>query len=507
MGEAASSEKKGPSAHPEEDARTADRPAESQPPPAGPPPAADAAPADTKPAGRRGPRKGGRRDQIRPGVYHRPGTTAVRLVRPHRWRSGMFEVFEFNDEQVSEEIREAVRRQGGWRDQDKQWYDLVESAHAERLEIFRRNPTSKPDCPWNGWSRLGSRYSPARPCAGCGASFRHADEAKTLCGDCVQTSADVIEQSIDELQQSVESEDRLPKGCWQQVQSIRESIDKAEKEKQFSRARLSRLRQKLHPVYRILIDRRRREQDAYRQLVSELEGRVKAVLDRSLGSDQPERSVVEELKNTRIHIRRLLDDRKLGIREFRRFIEELKKASEHEEGKFSAHRKEQEQRQERWENGERVLSERVNSVEIDIEHNPENWRRLLALREEINGAFQAGDLGTQGRKRLLDLVNHLMDQEGTLRDMAREEKEVKVRVRKETSRKRALELKKEIKRVAIGLGYSQGLWNDLVALQRSVIQLKNEGGITLDDFKDVMAQVNAKLDTLKKLRGWSQEGS
>ena len=81
-------------------------------------------------------------------------STQVRLVRIHRWRAGMFEVYEFADERLPPELRERVSRQGGWRDLNRQWYDLVESAEAKRLEVLRRSPSSNPECAWQGWARL-----------------------------------------------------------------------------------------------------------------------------------------------------------------------------------------------------------------------------------------------------------------------------------------------------------------------------------------------------------------
>jgi len=447
----------------------------------------------------------GKKIPLKPGVFYLPGSTAVRLLRPHRWRSGMYEVFQFKDEDLPQELREKVLRQGGWRDEERQWYELVESSHAERYELSRRRPHSVPECSWDEWKRLGSRYTPARPCSGCGDPFRHPDETKTLCAECTNARWHELELKVERLREEVEKAPRLPKGSWQQLKDLRAEIDKSEREKLFSRVRVARLRQKLHPVYRILIDRRRAEQESYRKLVEELDSDVKAVVERSFGSENPERAVVEELKRIRMRLRELTDRKKLGIKEFRRFISELRKASENEERKFTAYRKEQEEKQRRWEEGERAVAEELDAIEIGIEHNPENWRRLLGIRETINEKFSAGELGNQGRRRLLDIVNRLLDQEANLREMEREEVAVKRKVKKETSRKRANALKKSIRNVTIGLGFSQSRWDELVGIQREVIRMKNEGAITLSDFKEVMTQVNEKLDILKKLRGWSKD--
>ncbi len=476
------------------------------------PPAADptAAPTDGAPAAP--PAKTGakrstraRKFQLRTGVYHISEGTDVRLVRLHRYRSGMFEVFEFKDEDVPQELRDTVVRQGGWRDENRQWYDLVEGAHAKRYEVLRRNPSGSPGCDWEDWTRLGSRYSPARPCSECGNPFRHADAEKTLCGDCIQKQWEQLNAAIHNLQQEITDAERLPKGSWQLLRDFRAQIDQAEKQKLFSRVRVVRLRQRLHPIYRSLIDRRREEQDAYRTRVEKLEASVKGVVERSLASDKPERSVVEELKRLRLRLRELTDQRKLGIREFRRFIGELRRASEREEEKFTAYRKEQSQRQARWEEGERAISSELERIEIGLEHSPENWQRLLELKEEIGRKHAASEIGPNGRRRLLDLVNPLLDQEGNLRDMARQDAVVKRQVKKETSRKRTNALKKSIRKIAIGLSYTQSVWDELVGIQRTVIQMKNEGAISTSDFKEVMTQVNDKLDTLKKLRGWSKQ--
>ena len=92
------------------------------------------------------------------------------------------------------------------------------------------------------------------------------------------------------------------------------------------------------------------------------------------------------------------------------------------------------------------------------------------------------------------------------REMGREEATAARQVKKETSRKRANTLKKTVISMPIGLGFSQSRWNELVGIQRDVIRMKNEGAINVNDFKEVITLVNEKLDTLKKLRGWSKQG-
>jgi hypothetical protein len=449
-----------------------------------------------------------RRSPIKPGVYHQPGAPPVRLVRVHRYRSGMFEVFQFEDENLPAELREKVMRQGGWRDEDRQWYDLVETSGAQRFEVPRRDADATPGLSWEGWTRLGSRYAPLRPCSTCGGAYRHADPEKTVCASCVNEQWQKLDQAIDALLHDVEQAEKLPKGSWQVLKDLRQQVDAAEKAKTFSRVKTVRLRQKLHPVYRLLIDRRKEEQEEYRKLVEELEANVKTVVDRSFASEEPERAVVEELKRIRLRLRELTDSRRLGIREFRKLIGELRRASEREEEKFTSHRRKQEEVERRWEEGERAIAQRVGAIEVGFEHNPANWQQLLELKQEIARRFESGDIGKQGRRRLAETVNDLLDQESTLRELAREEAVVKQRVKKDTSRKRAKALKKSVNNVAIGLGFSQSTWDQLVGIQRDVIRMKNEGAIALDDFKDVFAQVNEKLDTLKKLRGWSKsEGS
>jgi len=413
----------------------------------------------------------------------------------------MFEVFAFRDEDLPEQLREKVLHQGGWRDQDRQWYELVEASKAERFEVRRRGTSSDPARSWEGWVRLGGRYTPARPCAECSGLFRQPDETKTICQNCTNQKWRKIDEAINSLRSEIEQSERLPKGCWQKVKEIREAIEKAEGEQFFSRVRILKLKQHLHPVYRLLIERRRQEQEEYRKRVKELEAAAKQVVERSFAGETPDRGVVEELKKLRMRLRSLVDQRKLGIKEFRRLIAELRKASENEERKFTAYRQALEEKRRRWEQNEKELTEKLKSIEIGIEPNPENWNRLLELRNEIKERAQRGDLGPQARRRLNDLCNQLLDQERTLREAAKQEAAVKRKVKKETSRKRAGSFKTRVNNISIGLAFSQATWNELVSLQREVIRLKNEGGLLLEDFKDVMGQINEKLDTLKKLRG------
>ncbi len=469
-----------------------------------PPDAGDAAapPAETDAAG------GGAHARVhfdlRAGVYHVPATRRVRLVRVHRNRPGMFEVYELTDESLPQELRDKIVLQGGWRDQDRQWYDLVEGSGAVRHEVFRRNPERAPDFSWDGWERFGSRYIPPRACTGCGKPFRHTGEKRTHCEDCGDAECRKIETDLDALQACVNGPERMPKGCWQQLDDIKRRVEEAEKDRTYSRARLGRLRQKLHPVYRVLIERRRQEQEGYRTLISELEASIKAAVERSLASAEPERAIVDELKRLRTRMRILTDQKTLGIREFRRFSDELHKASEHEEKKFAEHRKTQDEKIRRWEAAERDITARIESIEVGVEHSAANWQALLGLKDEIKAKGDAGEIGTQGRRNLSDTVDRLLDQESNLRDLARQEISEKRQVRKETSKTRIQAIKKTVNSIRIGLGFTQSLWDELVGIQKDIIRMKNEGAITMQDFKEVLDQVNAKLDTLKKLRVWSK---
>lgn len=441
---------------------------------------------------------------LRAGVYHVPATSQVRLVRVHRYRPGMFEVYEFKDESLPQELRDKVVLQGGWRDSERLWYDLVEGSGAVRHEVFRRNPERSASCPWDGWERFGSRYVPPRICGGCGKSFRHTSEKKVHCDDCSDGDWKKLETEIDAFHTAVEGTERLPKGCWQQLEDMKRRIEEAEKDHTYSRARLGKLRQKLHPIYRVLIERRRKEQEGYRTLISELDAGVKAVVERSLASTEPDRAIVDELKRLRMRMRMLTDQKALGIREFRRFSDEMHKASEHEEKKFAEHRRVQEEKIKRWEEAERALTARIEAIDVGFEYSPANWQALLALKDDIKAKGDAGEIGSQGRRSLFDMVNKLFDQESTLREMARQEVVEQRQVKKEASKRSAHSLKKTINTIKIGLGFSQETWSELVGIQREIMQLKNEGAITVQDFKEVLDQVNHKLDTLKKLRVWSK---
>jgi len=349
--------------------------------------------------------------------------------------------------------------------------------------------------------RLGGRYTPARPCSECATLFRQPDETKTICQSCLGQKWRSIDEAIVSLRSEIEQSEHLPKGCWKKIKDIRESIDRAEEEKLFSRARILKLKQHLHPVYRLIIEKRRQEQEAYKKRVQELEAAVKEVTERSFASEQPDKVVLEKLKNLRLKLRELVDDKKLGIKEFRKFIVELRRVSENEERKFKAYREALEEKRRRWEQNEKELSESVESIKIGIEPNPENWQKLLYLREEIKNRYRRGDLGPQARRRLADLVNRLLDQERTLREAAQHEAAIQKKVKKETSRKRAASFKTRVNNISIGLAFSQNQWNELVSIQREVIKLKNEGGLLQEDFRDIMDQINEKLDTLRKLKG------
>lgn len=441
--------------------------------------------------------------QVRTGAYHLPDAGAVRLVRLHRYRNGMFEVYEFRDEQLPRELQETVIRQGGWRDTERQWYDLVEAAHAVRYEIPRRGAAKCADCAWEGWMRLGSRYMPPRPCGTCGSPFRDASEHRTLCEHCAEEDWKRLDGRIEALRTAIENAARVPKGSWTQVQELRALLDTAEKQRGFSRARISRLRQKLHPVYRVLIERRRLEQEKYRGLVAELGAAVKDAAARATASPEHDRGVAGEIKRLRARIRLLADQRSLGVREYHRLSEELKKAAEHEEQKLAAHRKALEEMHARWEASEKAFAGRLNVIEVGTEHSAANWEALQTLRDEITGGSRSGDLGSQGEKRLLDLLGRLKDQEGNLREMARQDTQVKRHVKKHTSRTHASTMKKTIHHTTIGLGFSQETWDTLVGLQRDTIRMKNEGLLSDADYKAVLSQINDKLDTLRKLKGWS----
>ncbi|HAK94467.1 MAG TPA: hypothetical protein DCM87_05565 [Planctomycetes bacterium] len=441
---------------------------------------------------------------LRAGVYHVPATTRVRLVRLHRYRPGMFEVYEFTDETLPQELRDKVALQGGWRDQERQWYDLVEGSGAVRHEVFRRNPERASDFSWDGWERFGSRYIPPRTCTGCGKLFRHTSETRAHCDECGDADCRKIEADLDALQACIGGPERIPKGCWQQLDDLKRRIEAAEKDRTYSRTRLGKLRQKLHPIYRVLIERRRQEQEGYRTLISELEAGIKAVVQRSLASAQPERAVVDELKRLRTRMRILTDQKALGIREFRRFSDELRTASEHEEKKFAEQRKAQDERIRQWEAAERDLTARIEAIEVGIEHSPANWQALLALRDETKARGDAGEIGSQGRRNLSDMVNRLLDQESNLRELGRQEVSERRQVKKDASKTRIQGVKKTINSIRIGLGFTQTLWDELVGIQKDIIRLKNEGAITMQDFKEVLDQVNDKLDTLKKLRVWGK---
>ena len=438
------------------------------------------------------------------GVYHIPATARVRLVRVHRYRQGMFEVYEFDDDSLPAELRDKVVLQGGWRDQDRQWYDLVEGAGATRHEVFRRNPERAPGIAWDGWERFGSRYVPPRACAACGKQFRHTAETRAHCDECGDAACRKIEAELDELQACLSGPYLIPKGCWQRLDDLKQRIDAAEKDRTYSHARLAKLRQKLHPIYRVLIGRRRQEQEGYRTLISELEAAIKAAVERSLASHQPERAVVDEVKRLRTRMRLLTNQKALGIREFRRFSHDLRAASEHEEKKLAEHRKAQDEKIRRWETAESALTARIEAVELGVEHNPANWQALLALRDEIKAKGDAGEIGSQGLRNLSDMVNRLLDQESNLRELARQEVAERRQAKKDASRTRIQGIRKTLSGIRIGLGFTQSLWDELVAIQKDLIRLRNEGAVTMQDFKDVLDQVNAKLDTLKKLRVWSK---
>ncbi len=102
------------------------------------------------------------------------------------------------------------------------------------------------------------------------------------------------------------------------------------------------------------------------------------------------------------------------------------------------------------------------------------------------------------------MVNRLLDQESNLRELARQEVAERRQAKKDASRTRIQGIRKTLSGIRIGLGFTQSLWDELVAIQKDLIRLRNEGAVTMQDFKDVLDQVNAKLDTLKKLRVWSK---
>ncbi|NMD34549.1 MAG: hypothetical protein GYA73_01585, partial [Planctomycetes bacterium] len=186
------------------------------------------------------------------------------------------------------------------------------------------------------------------------------------------------------------------------------------------------------------------------------------------------------------------------------FSHDLRAASEHEEKKLAEHRKAQDEKIRRWETAESALTARIEAVELGVEHNPANWQALLALRDEIKAKGDAGEIGSQGLRNLSDMVNRLLDQESNLRELARQEVAERRQAKKDASRTRIQGIRKTLSGIRIGLGFTQSLWDELVAIQKDLIRLRNEGAVTMQDFKDVLDQVNAKLDTLKKLRVWSK---
>ncbi len=441
---------------------------------------------------------------LRTGVYHIKGTGSIRLVRNHRYKKGMFEVFEFHEEKLSDQTKNKIRKKGGCRDVSTEWYKLVKEAEATRHELFRRNPGRVKECSWDDWTRFASRYIPLKTCTSCGNSFRTLQPEKELCADCSGQIIDAVDREIDAFRETVKDEKKLPKGSWQELQQFRDKVDTFEKDKNISRTKLKKVKDKLHSIYRSFIEQRRVEQDEYRKLHDEMEKTVDNVVKRSLESTSPSPPIIEELKRIRNRLHHLSDRKNLGMRDFRKLMDKLHKASKHEEEKFEKHKKEQQERLQKWEDEEKKLDEAISAVEIGVDFSQENWQALLDVKEQIAAKQKSGAIGNKGKKRLLVLVNHLLDQENILREMSKLETHQKRKVHKESSQKTAHDFKKTLQTMNIGLGYSQELWNELVALQRKIIQEKNEGGLSISDFKDVMEVVNEKLDTLKKLRSWSQ---
>jgi hypothetical protein len=351
---------------------------------------------------------------------------------------------------------------------------------------------------------FSSRYIPLKTCTKCGSSFRSLQQEKELCSACSGEIISAVTEELDAFKAKVTETKKLPKGSWKEMQQFRDRVEHLEKDKNISNAAMKKLKDNLHSIYRYLIDQRRAEQEQYNSLVSELEETVEKIVKHSFEKSEPNPSVIDELKRTRNRLRSLSDDQKLGIRDMRKFMDKLHKASKNEEEKFEKKKKDQAERLKKWEAEEKKLEEAISVVEVGVQFSTENWEKLISLKKQINDKHRTGTIGSKGKKQLLSLVNHLMDQENILREMARQESKQQRRTRSDASHKTANDFKKILRTMNIGLGYSQELWNDLVALQREIIQNKQDGGMTVGDFKDVMEMVNEKLDTLKKLRSWSQ---